>query len=476
MKRPDLFFTALLVPMDALAIFAGALAAYHVRLLPFFTEWRPVIFDLTLERYSQLALPAVVLWVIIFAFAGAYRTSRRRLAEDVQTTLFASASAMAVIFALLFFTLEAFESRFIILVGWGLAVTLVWTERLLIRGIQNSLLFLGIGMRRAVLIGNGETGEVLRQTFETRRRYGIRVVGTFDAFGDETEKTLMQLARRSAIDEIILTDPNASRETLSRLRSFSDVEHLDLRYSADLFTVGSLRVDASTIAGVPLMTVKKTPLDGWGAIYKRGFDILLALVLVILFSPTLLFITICILFESGRPILFKNERVGEGGRRFLTFKFRSMRAEYSIGSQKGLGNQARAEKMEEELIRKQNMKHGPVYKIANDPRVTPFGQKIRKYSLDELPQLFNILSGSMSLVGPRPHQPREVDKYLPHHRKVHTIRPGMTGLAQISGRSDLDFEEEMRLDTFYMEHWSPWLDLKILMKTPFVVIFRKGAY
>jgi lipopolysaccharide/colanic/teichoic acid biosynthesis glycosyltransferase len=153
-----------------------------------------------------------------------------------------------------------------------------------------------------------------------------------------------------------------------------------------------------------------------------------------------------------------------------------MRAEWSVGSQKGLGNQREALAFEQELIRNKSLKGGPVYKINGDPRVTPFGKFIRKYSIDELPQLLNVLAGTMSLVGPRPHQPREVERYLPHHRKVHNVRPGMTGMAQTSGRSDLDFEDEVRLDTFYIENWSPLLDLKILLKTPFAVLLRKGAY
>ena len=130
---------------------------------------------------------------------------------------------------------------------------------------------------------------------------------------------------------------------------------------------------------------------------------------------------------------------------------------------------------EQELIKELSTKKGPVYKIANDPRVTPFGRFIRRWSLDEFPQFFNVLFGSMSLVGPRPHQPREVDKYKKHHKIVLAIKPGITGLAQISGRSDLSFEDEVRLDTFYIENWRLLLDFIILIKTPFVVLSRKGA-
>jgi lipopolysaccharide/colanic/teichoic acid biosynthesis glycosyltransferase len=129
-----------------------------------------------------------------------------------------------------------------------------------------------------------------------------------------------------------------------------------------------------------------------------------------------------------------------------------------------------------ELSEKDTRKGAPLVKIANDPRITRVGNFIRKFSIDELPEFFLVLTGKMSLVGPRPHMPEEVAKYKPVHKKVLTIKPGITGLAQISGRADLDFDEEVRLDTYYIEHWSPWLDLYILLKTPIVVIFRKGAY
>jgi lipopolysaccharide/colanic/teichoic acid biosynthesis glycosyltransferase len=159
----------------------------------------------------------------------------------------------------------------------------------------------------------------------------------------------------------------------------------------------------------------------------------------------------------------------------LEGKYCSMYQKDSTGVQFGDAGQA-ALAREEELIKLHNTRTGPIYKIGNDPRVTPFGRWLRRWSIDELPQFFNVLKGDMSLVGPRPHQPREVDAYQPHHRRVLAIRPGITGLAQISGRSDLSFEDEVRLDTWYIENWSPALDLYILLKTPFAVLYRKGAY
>jgi lipopolysaccharide/colanic/teichoic acid biosynthesis glycosyltransferase len=158
--------------------------------------------------------------------------------------------------------------------------------------------------------------------------------------------------------------------------------------------------------------------------------------------------------------------VGPGGKPFHYYKFRSMVKD------------AHKYRFDEEFVKKYgNMREGsPLFKLKEDPRVTPVGKFLRKYSLDELPEFFLVLIGRMSLVGPRPHLPEEVEKYKAHQRKVLTVKPGITGMAQISGRADLDFDDEVRLDMHYIEHWSPWLDLYVLLKTPLVVIFRKGAY
>jgi len=182
-------------------------------------------------------------------------------------------------------------------------------------------------------------------------------------------------------------------------------------------------------------------------------------------------VAILIKLDSPGPIIYKNVRVGPKND-FDTYKFRSMKIEYCTGGQ--YDKTGAADSLENELIEKQSMRSGPVYKIADDPRRTRLGRFLEKTSLDELPQFFNVLLGEMSLVGPRPHQPKEVAKYERWHKKVFNIKPGVTGLAQISGRSEIDFDEEAKIDTYYIENWSLGLDFKILLKTPLAVLFRKS--
>ncbi len=204
-----------------------------------------------------------------------------------------------------------------------------------------------------------------------------------------------------------------------------------------------------------------------GRIIKRIFDMIFSLVFIIIFSPVFIITAILVKLTSPGPVIYKNERISKNGV-FKLFKFRSMLVHFCVGEE--YGNQEQAIKYEKELINQKNTKNGPVYKIADDPRLTKFGKLIRRWSLDELPQFFNVLFGQLSLVGPRPHQPREVEKYEKHHKKVLGIKPGLTGLAQISGRSDLPFEDEVKLDVYYIENWSPLLDLAIILRTPLAIL------
>jgi exopolysaccharide biosynthesis polyprenyl glycosylphosphotransferase len=290
---------------------------------------------------------------------------------------------------------------------------------------------------------------------------------------EDTRSQLAGMREKGLLDGVMLADPGMAREEIVSMQSFCDDHHLSFSYVADLLGVERASIETIMLGSVPVIEVKRTPLEGWGAIAKRIFDIAISLAMIIILSPLLLAVAAIVKFTSRGPVIFKNERVGERGKLFNTFKFRSMYAEHSVGKQ--FTNQEDALMLEEKLIKELSIKSGPVYKIKDDPRVTPFGKIIRRLSIDELPQLLNVLGGSMSLVGPRPHQPREVAKYSTSQKRVLAIKPGITGLAQISGRSSIPFDDEVKLDNFYIERWSLYLDLIIMMKTPLAVLSRRGA-
>lgn len=474
MKKIELFFTAMLVPLDFLMLVVAALLAYFLRFESAVTELRPVIYELPFGEYFGGVILIALGWLVIFALAGLYQIKRRKVSNEFVRIFLACSTGILAVIVLIFFQRELFSSRFLVLATWGLTILLITTERFIIRYIQHSLYRAGIGLHNVVIIGSDKTTESIVKILKANPGLGYKVLATFNGFDSEVEQAILKIDKRHGVDEIILTEPTASKNLALRILGFADANHIIFKYTADLFATQATNISIETLAGVPIVEMARTPLDGWGKIFKRIFDIVGSLLLIIFASPFMLLTALAIRLESKGPIIFKNERVGKRGDKFLTYKFRSMYAKFSIGEQ--FKNQKKALELEKELIKKKGIKEGPVYKIADDPRITRVGRFIRKYSIDELPQFFNVLRGNMSLVGPRPHQPREVESYKKEHIQVLFIRPGITGLAQISGRSDLEFDEEARLDIYYIEHWSPWLDMWILLKTPFVVLQRRGVY
>jgi len=470
MKRSELAFTLALIPLDLFALFSAGVAAYYSRFYPAFTSIRPVLFNLTLQQYLLIISSTMPIWLFVFATAGLYSIRRKPLAKELTRVVLATSASMATIFAVLFFSRTLFDSRFIALAAWVCAIVFVGLGRMILRGLERSLMKFGIGVHCVGVIGSSETARDLIRLFKTNPRLGFRVVEQADTFSENTAKKFKQLLAKNVLDDVILADPEASKKTVLDLIAFTDEEHIGFRYSADLFAAAVGKSVFHMYAGIPIIEVQKTPLDGWGAIYKRLFDIVGSLFLITLTSPIMILTAIAIKLDSRGPVFFSkmddaspSKRIGQGGKPFRYFKFRSMIP----------GTHTMRYK---ELSEKDSRKGSPLVKIQNDPRITQVGSFIRTFSIDELPEFFLVLKGDMSLVGPRPHLPEEVAKYKPEHKRVLTIKPGITGMAQISGRADLDFDEEVRLDTYYIEHWSPWFDFYILLKTPFVVIFRKGAY
>ncbi len=471
MKKFELTFAFAQLPLDYVMIVLAGVTAYALRFTSFTKSIRPVLFNLPWEKYWPLVLLTALGWVVIFALAGLYNTgSSRKLAGDLTRVILASSTGFAGITIYVFFTLQKFDSRFLVLAGWILAMIYVCAGRIIMNGLKKLLYRAGFGLRKTVIIGKEIIAEQIKNAFTLRPGLGYKLVATFSHFNLDARNTL--LANRP--DEIIFTDPKAHGDEALEAIDFANEHHIAFKYSADLFSTISTNMTVSTISGIPIIELRLTRLNGWNRIIKRLADIIGSLFLIILFSPLLVLLSIIIVLDSGFPIIYKNERVGQNDKNFFTLKFRSMFKKDSTGAQFGRQGE-KALLKEEKLIAKQSIKSGPIYKIKDDPRITRFGGLLRRWSLDELPQFFNVLMGNMSLVGPRPHQPREVAGYQRQHKIVLAIKPGITGLSQISGRSNLTYEEEINLDTFYIENWSLYLDLIIIIKTPFVVLTRKGS-
>jgi exopolysaccharide biosynthesis polyprenyl glycosylphosphotransferase len=471
-RKFDLTFTALQVPLDLVALIGAAFTAYALRTSPAFVELRPVLTQINFSEYVAAAVLFSFVWVAIFAAAGLYSTRPRKAWNELGRILVGGTAGTMVLIASVFFQRQLTTSRFLVIAVWGLSIAFVWFERLILRVVRHALLSARVGHRRLVIVGRGKHADELARLYKERPILGFTVIRRLNDWNESGRADLERLVSKNRVDDVLLADPDMPKEQALDLIAYAEDWHLGFRWVADLFAAGIGQVEMSADGGIPLLEAKRTPLDGWGRIFKRLFDIIVSLLLIIVTSPIMIIVAILIKCTSRGPIFFSRltngsitRRVGEGGKAFTYFKFRTMKEGAHV-----LHNDPKF------LKENGSLRNGPLMKVKDDPRVTPFGRFLRKWSLDEFPEFFLVLKGDMSLVGPRPHLPEEVKNYRPHQRRVLGVKPGITGMAQISGRADLDFDDEVRLDSWYIENWSPALDLYILLKTPFVVLGRKGAY
>jgi exopolysaccharide biosynthesis polyprenyl glycosylphosphotransferase len=470
MKRAALLFTIILVPLDFLMLVAAGLSAYYLRVGSFVTDIRPVIYTLTFSQFISYTFLVAVVWLIIFALAGLYRIERRKFSREFSKIFLACSTGILAIIVAIFLKRELFSSRFIILAAWGFSIFYVTIGRLIIYQIQRMLLKRGVGAKKNIIIGNHDITETIIDHISQNPVIGYQIIKIYPTFNEEVKNEILNLHDEIEIDEIIVADPDLGKQITLDIIAFTEAHHIIFKFSADIYQTKTTRLEIDTLAGLPIFTLKKTKLDGWGRVYKRTFDFICSLLLIVLASPIMLLTALAIKLDSRGPVFFKCKdngspllRMGQNGKPYRYFKFRSMHDKTD--------SLRESQELQELNLRKDS----PLTKFKDDPRITRVGKFIRKYSIDELPELFLVFLGKMSLVGPRPHLPEEVAKYQGYHCRVMDIKPGITGLAQISGRSDLTFEEEVQLDTYYIENWSLWLDLQILLKTPKVVLLPTRA-
>jgi exopolysaccharide biosynthesis polyprenyl glycosylphosphotransferase len=385
----------------------------------------------------------------------------------------ATAKSTVVMLAVTF-VLQPLEYSRLLLVEAGIsAVFLLGMSRAIQSAIVGRLHARGIGVRRAIIVGAGEVGRTVMRTVVARPGLGYHIVGFVD---DNPEKgnsnigrfeglgsinNLPDLIEQRDIDEVIITLPWMYHRKIMGVVRACERKNVSAHIVPDLFQMSLSRVDVDDLGGVPLVGVRDVGFGQRVRTVKRVVDIIGAALALTLGAPCLGLIAAAIRLDSPGPAIFRQTRVGANGKAFEMYKFRSM-----------------YEGAEEQLaeIRDLNEVNGPIFKIRDDPRVTRVGRILRRASLDELPQFWNVLRGDMSLVGPRPPLPSEVGQYMEWHKKRLEVRPGMTGLWQVSGRSLVSFDEQCLLDIYYIENWSLWLDFKILVRTIPEVLFGNGAY
>ena len=415
-------------------------------------------------------------WVLLtYHSAHLYEKQRGRAWQDEMYIIInGAANATMATMALSFFLQPLVFSRLLLLQVGVLVIVLLGVARVVQRQVQAALRARGIGVERVLIVGAGQIGRSVMRAIVARPELGYKAVGFVDDDPDKSGSDMGRvlalgaienvpaLLRQEAIDLVIITLPWRDYPTILKVVQWCADRNVPVRVVPDLFQLSLSQMQLETLDGVPLLGIGgERALPRSSRIAKRALDLAVVLIAAPVVLPLMAILALAIRLESPGPVFFKQQRVGEDGRLFEIVKFRSM--------------VQGADDQKAELL-SQNQATGPLFKIRDDPRVTRVGRWLRRYSLDELPQVINVVRGEMSLVGPRPGLPDEVAQYEPWQRQRLEAPPGITGLWQVSGRSDVAFEEMCLLDIYYIENWSLGMDIRILARTVPRALLGTGAY
>lgn len=432
-------------------------------------------------KLQNLVLLALLLWLwhLVFSVTGLYDSKRlaSRRAEALDVIKATSICILILICFGALLRLRLITPGFVV-IFWATSTLTAVTSRFILRTWLRSFRAHGYNSRNMLIVGSNSRAIEFAKRMSLRSELGYRVIGFADDewAGIEDLRTsgfarvcdfagLPTFLRRNVVDEVVVALPIRSfHQRASRVAAMCEEQGIIVRLLSDLFNLKTARPLAQDLDGAELITQYMGPAEGWPAIAKRLIDITLSTVLLVVLSPLMAVASILIKLTSTGPVLFVQKRIGLNKRLFNIYKFRTM----VVGAEKRLAD-----------LEHLNEVSGPVFKIKNDPRVTPLGAFLRKTSVDELPQLFNILNGDMSLVGPRPLQLRDYELFTQGgedwQRCRFSVRPGITCLWQVNGRSSIPFEKWMELDLQYVRKWSLWLDLQILVRTIPAVLKGSGA-
>jgi Undecaprenyl-phosphate glucose phosphotransferase len=488
-------FTLVLFFADVVVIFSAFLFSYWLRFYSPLIEIVPITKGIPpLSFYLFGSIFVVVVWVAVFNAYGLYKSSRPRGAFDEFYLLAKSATlGFLLVLAFTFFYRSTSYSRATLAVSWILSILLLFTERRILARFEKHYTKRGWGVKKAIIVGTGELGLTLYERWRKNPQLGYRLVGLVE--GEElpqskngqldldnpkttlfcnlhstlcnlqsgaesipilgTIKDLLPIIKKEEIELVILALPLSCHQKMMEIILSCEDLRVEFQIVPDMFEIMAARAKVLSLDGIPLISLGRTPLEGWNRISKRIMDLTISSAGLVVLSPLITLLAILIKLDSKGSVFFRQERLGRDGRRFVQYKFRSM-----------------VENAEE--------KTGPVFAKENDPRRTKIGAFLRRNNLDELPQLFNVFKGEMSLVGPRPERKFFVDKFkegIPRYFLRHKVKSGITGWAQVNGlRGDTSIEERTKYDLFYMENWSLAFDIKIILLTLKDWFSPKNAY
>ena len=470
------FYSLILIIADFLTILLSFFIAYVIRVQ---IDPRPLLVPVYAFEYARSAFIIAPIWVMVFASLGLYspNTYNKRLLEWSKI-LIGSFIGILLIIGWQYVSEDIiFPARLVAVYTFVGSFILIIFERELLRFIRSLLFRFNIGVNRVLVIGNSLTTRDIADNLSDTKKSGYKIVALagpkknipkgLNVLHYSIPELALHNIKKDGITTIVQTDFYENQLRNERILNAAQNEHINYSFipGEPEFYSGKNTVDI--LLGYPMITVYQTPLVGWGAILKRIFDQIFSTLLIIILSPFLLILFLLQKIFNPGPAFYISNRLSRFSEPIRLIKFRSMGAKYG---KKDAAVEFR-QMGREDLAREYEKNR----KVSNDPRITKFGNFLRKTSLDELPQLFNVWMGDLSLVGPRPILPQEM-RYIKSKKSVlHSVKSGMTGLWQVSGRSDLSFDERIELETFYAQNWSFWLDLKILAKTVSVVLFGKGS-
>ena len=448
---------------DLLVVAACWLVAYVMR---FYVLGPPLRSEIPpLYPYLLMLLPILVVWGVSFRAFDLYRPRRiaSHLSEAADLAKASSLGALVLVAVMTFFFREYEYSRVVIVYFWLLSIAAVWLARGTFREALRFARRRGYNLRYAVVVGDGELAATVVSRLAARTDVGIEVLGVV---GDDKEgmggarrlggySDLRAVLDAHVVDHVILALVHEDYGRLGGLLEAVGDEPVTIHVVPDLFRFASLRGGVEEFEGMPFIHLRDSPLHGWSQVTKRVFDLVFSCALLIGLAPVLLLLALGVKLTSRGPVLYRQERMGLDGQRFRMLKLRTMRVDAEAGT-------------------------GPVWAAEDDPRRVPYGALLRRLSLDELPQFVNVLRGEMSVVGPRPERPFFVEQFrrtVPGYMLRHKVKSGVTGWAQVNGlRGNTSLEKRIQYDLEYIERWSLWLDVKIIVLTLVRIVFERNAY
>src|SRR5215208_1294635 len=431
--------------------------------------------------YGALLLFVVCIRLLSFRYCNLYRVRGEFSLVDDGIRIFKATAigSLLIVAAAFSYARGVFVADFIfVLVSTGMLRFVMRTVQTFVRSRQINLI-------PTLVVGRGPEASLFIREMRERPALGYRVIGVVETEPNAvvpgrtyedvpvigTLESLPEVIRDSGANEVIIADPQVNGDALFEVMMRCGRRRgVEFRIAPSLFNCLPRKTEIDQIGVLPMIRLFREPLSNGARILKRTFDLIVSALAIALLFPLWLLIALLIKLDSKGPVFYTQERVGMDGRLFLLYKFRTMKAGADPELHREYQRAFIAGRAEANL----GKDHKPTYKLLADPRITRVGRVLRRTSLDEVPQLLNVLSGNMSLVGPRPPIPYEVEAYELWHRKRLDMKPGLTGLWQVSGRNRLPFEEMVRLDLFYIENWSLLLDLKIILRTGFVMLGREG--